>query len=65
MLTDIQKPAMSIAEFCQAVGLGRTSVYFLIKQGKLRPLKVGSRTIITVEEMHSFLKRLSQESQGE
>lgn len=64
MLTDIQKPAMSIAEFCQAVGVGRTFVYLLIKQGKIRPLKVGRRTIITVQEMNSFLSRL-QESQGE
>lgn len=65
MLTDIQKPALSIAEFCEAVSIGRTRAYVEIKAGRLRVLKVGRRSIITVEEMRAWLQRLAMEAQGE
>jgi hypothetical protein len=65
MLTDILKPALSITEFCEAVSIGRTRAYFEIKIGRLHVLKVGRRSIITVEEMRAWLQRLAQETQGE
>jgi len=65
MLTDIQKPALSIAEFCEAVSIGRTRAYVEIKSGRLRVLKVGRRSLITVKEMHAWLQRLALGPQGE
>lgn len=42
--------AVTIAQFCSAHGLGRTSFYHLVKQGKApRLMKVGRRTLISSE----------------
>jgi len=65
MLTNIQKPALSIADFCAATSLGRTRVYQEIRDKKLRVIHVGRRTLILVEEMQAWLQRLAQEAQGE
>jgi excisionase family DNA binding protein len=56
--TSIQQRAMSIGDFCQRYGIGRTSVYEEIKQGRLRGLKVGRRTIITEDDAEAWLQRL-------
>jgi excisionase family DNA binding protein len=50
--------AMSIAEFCQSYGVGRTTVYEEIKQGRLRARKCGKRTIITETDGDDWLHRL-------
>ena len=46
--------ALRIDEACRFIGLGRTRLYSLIKEGKIRPVKIGGRTLIPVAE----LKRL-------
>jgi hypothetical protein len=40
--------AVSITEFCQRYGTGRTKVYEELQSGRLRGRKVGKRTIISV-----------------
>jgi excisionase family DNA binding protein len=65
MLTDIQKPALSIADFCAATTLGRTRVYEEIKHGRLKVLKCGRRTLIPVDELQAWMQRLALEAQGE
>lgn len=39
------------------IGLGRTSMYELIKLGEIRVVKVGRRTIIPRSELDAFLAR--------
>jgi excisionase family DNA binding protein len=56
--TSIQQRAMSIGEFCQHYGIGRTTAYEEIKRGRLRGLKVGKRTLITEENAEDWLRRL-------
>ncbi len=53
-----QKLAYSINEFCAATSLGRTTVYELIAAGRLSPVKVGSKTLITAQEAQRFLSCL-------
>jgi len=65
MLTDIQKSALSIADFCAATTLGRTRVYEEIKFGRLKVLKCGRRTLIPTEELQAWMQRLAIEAQGE
>jgi excisionase family DNA binding protein len=65
MHTDLPKPTLSIAEFCAATTLGRTKVYAEIKQGRLKIVKCGRRSLIPVEELKAWLKRLGQEVEGE
>jgi excisionase family DNA binding protein len=60
----IQQRAMSIDQFCQRYAVGRTTVYGEIKQGRLRGLKVGKRTIITENDAEDWLRRLPMVKTG-
>ncbi len=57
--------AMSIAEFCERYGPGRTTVYKELKSGRLRGRKVRRRTIITEEDAEDWLRRLPTVSTSE
>lgn len=52
------KRAMSIDEFCERYGIGRTTAYEEIKEGRLRARKCGKRTIITDDDGDDWLLRL-------
>ena len=45
----------SIKNAAQALGLGRTSIYVLISQGRLETVKVGRRTLIKVASIRRLL----------
>jgi excisionase family DNA binding protein len=48
--------AISINDAAKALGVGRSSVYSLLKSGRLDAIKIGRRTLLTTES----IKRLSQ-----
>jgi excisionase family DNA binding protein len=50
--------AMSIAEFCERYGAGRTKAYEELKSGRLRARKIGKRTIIAEDDAEDWLRRL-------
>jgi excisionase family DNA binding protein len=50
--------AMSIVQFCERYGLGRTRVYEELKSGRLRGRKSGKRTIIAEDDAEDWLRRL-------
>lgn len=54
----MNKVAATINEAAQITGLGRSSIYQLINDGKLTRRKYGSRTLILVEELEAFVKSL-------
>jgi hypothetical protein len=54
----IAQRAMSIAEFCERYGPGRTKAYEELKSGRLRGRKIGSRTIITEDDAEDWLRCL-------
>jgi predicted DNA-binding transcriptional regulator AlpA len=41
-------------------GIGRTTVYELIKQGQLVKVNIGSRGFITTESLDAYVARLSE-----
>jgi len=45
------------------MGIGKTKVFELIKQGKLTSFKYGSRRLITLEAIKNCLALLQQEGQ--
>jgi len=51
--------AISINDTAKVLGIGRSSVYALLKSGRLDAIKIGRRTLLTTES----IKRLAQ-SQG-
>lgn len=48
--------AISINDTAKALGIGRSSVYALLKSGRLDAIKIGRRTLLTTES----IKRLAQ-----
>ena len=50
--------AMSIAEFSERYGLGRTTIYEEIKLGRLRARKCRKRTVITEDDAEDWLRSL-------
>jgi len=51
--------AISINDTAKVLGIGRSSVYALLKTGRLDAIKIGRRTLLTT----ASIKRLAQ-SQG-
>ena len=49
---------VSIAQACVALGIGRTSLYKLIADGKLGARKIGRRTVILAEELRAYAEAL-------
>jgi hypothetical protein len=49
---------MSIAEFGEQYGLGRTKTYEELRSGRLRGRKIGKRTIITEDDAEDWLRCL-------
>jgi len=45
-----KRNCLSLEEFCFRNGIGRTTAYKEIKEGRLHPKKVGRRTLISIEE---------------
>jgi excisionase family DNA binding protein len=50
--------AVSIDQACEMIGVGRTSLYEAMKDGRLACRKVGNRTIILVADIEKFLDEL-------
>lgn len=44
----MQPLVISVNETAKALGIGRSSVYALIKSGGLDAIKIGTRTLITI-----------------
>jgi excisionase family DNA binding protein len=50
--------AFPIIEFCRRYGIGRTTAYAEIAAGRLRAVKVGKRTLISVDAAEAWLVSL-------
>lgn len=56
----VPRTALSVDEFAESTGLSRTTAYQLMRDGQLGFVKVGTRRLIPVAEMESFLARLRE-----
>lgn len=48
--------ATSINEAAKALSVGRTTIYELIKRGRLKTIKLGRRTLVTVESVRRLVE---------
>ena len=48
----------SIQSTTQILGIGRSSLYSLIANGKIRTVKIGRRTLITDQEIRRYVEEL-------
>jgi excisionase family DNA binding protein len=53
-----EKLAFTIVEVAALSSLGQTSIYKAISEGRLRIRKYGTRTIVTRDDLASFLENL-------
>lgn len=53
---DMEPITISVNSAAKALGLGRTSIYVLLKEGRLDAIKVGRRTLLTT----SSIRKLAQ-----
>lgn len=57
--TDRRELAYRLPEAAQIAGLSRSTLYKLIKEGKLRASKSGRRTLILKTELERFLREMA------
>jgi excisionase family DNA binding protein len=55
---DVDKELLSIPEFGEGYGVGRTKTYELLASGELTALKAGGRTLIPVKEAERWVSTL-------
>lgn len=48
--------AVTVADACHITGLGRTKVYELIAQQKLKAVAIGRRRLVLVESIEALLR---------
>ena len=59
-----EKLAFTINEASAALGIGRSKLYGLISEGKLKPRKLGKRTLILAVELRQFSANLPFSKDG-
>lgn len=58
----LSKAAYGVNDAANQLGLGRTTLYALVKSGRLRSTKVGHKTIFLAVDIAAFLGALRQEN---
>jgi excisionase family DNA binding protein len=58
------KKAYNIKEFCKCFSIGRSKIYAEIKAGRLRAIKIGRRTLITLADAEEWLFCLPSSTQA-
>jgi excisionase family DNA binding protein len=56
--------AVTIPKACSMTGLGRTSIYRLFDEGKLKKRKAGKRTLILVADLKTYIESLTEQPES-
>lgn len=51
----MQPITTTINDTAKALGLGRTSIYALIREGRLEAVKIGRRTLVKVDSIRRLI----------
>lgn len=55
----MERVLVTIDEAGEALGVGRTMIYQLIKDGELRPAKIGRRSLVTAVSVRDYAAKVS------
>lgn len=61
----VRKLLYRIPEAVEATGIGRTTLYELIADGRLESVKVGRSRLIPADALERFVDELRQEAAGD
>lgn len=56
-----EKLAVTVPDACAHLGIGRTLFYELVAAKELRTFKIGSRTLVPMNDLVAFVERKLQE----
>ena len=59
----MEKVLLTIKEACEYLNISRATLYKLIKEGKLKPVKIGRSTRLDKRDLDKFIQQL-KEQQG-
>lgn len=51
----LDRQGYNVAESARIIGVGRTTMHKIIREGRVRPVKIGARTIIPKSEIDRLL----------
>lgn len=51
--------ALSVREFRETLGIGKTLFFRLVKEGKIRTIKLGTRTLVPIEQLQTLLAKVA------
>lgn len=54
----VERLAYTPAEAAEAMGMGESTIFKLIREGELTAVRYGTRTLVRKEELAAFLDRL-------
>jgi excisionase family DNA binding protein len=54
----LTKAAYTVSETLTVLSIGRTSLYAAVKNGDLRPAKLGKKTLFLADDLVAFLSKL-------
>jgi excisionase family DNA binding protein len=55
---------LTVAEVCEQLRISKWTFYRLKREGKIKTVKIGSRTLISATAMADFVKQLEEGSEG-
>jgi excisionase family DNA binding protein len=56
-----ERPTCTVAEACNAIGLGKTKFYELMGKGAVETIRVGRRRLVRVPSLLQFLNRTASD----
>ena len=56
-----ERLAYSPGELAKALGISRTYAYSLVREGRIRSIRVGSRWLVPVREVEAFLRKAEED----
>ncbi len=51
----VERQGYNVSESARIVGVGRTTMHKMIREGRIRPVKIGARTVIPRSEIDRLL----------
>ncbi len=58
----VEKLLLTTQEAADRLGVGRTTIYDLIRTKKLQTLKIGARRLVPIESLHEVVALLLEEA---